>query len=78
MIRVKLFGVARDIVGSSTLELEDEVKTVGELLDLLKIRYVQLTKLTSLLIAVNEEYAELSDPVHERDEIALIPPVSGG
>jgi len=30
------------------------------------------------MIAVNNEYALDGDTVHERDEIAIIPPVSGG
>ncbi|MBV8391417.1 MAG: MoaD/ThiS family protein, partial [Mucilaginibacter sp.] len=34
--------------------------------------------LRSYLLAVNNEYALPGDGIHERDEIAVIPPVSGG
>jgi molybdopterin synthase sulfur carrier subunit len=40
--------------------------------------YPNLKGLKSLLIAVNNEYAEDSVELLESDEIALIPPVSGG
>ena len=41
-------------------------------------RYPALRELSSLALAVNQAYARDKDPVHESDEIALIPPVSGG
>ena len=34
--------------------------------------------LASYMVAVNNEYALPGDTIHERDEIAIIPPVSGG
>ena len=78
MIRIKLFGIARDIVGQGTLEVDSGIRNVGELLDRLRTDYPEFNKLTSLLVAINEEYAELTDPVNENDVVALIPPVSGG
>ncbi len=78
MIKVKLFGIARDIVGSSTLELDKAGGTVADLLTKVKTDYPDFVKLTSLLVAVNEEYAEMDAPINENDEVALIPPVSGG
>jgi molybdopterin synthase sulfur carrier subunit len=40
--------------------------------------YPALEKLRSLFIAVNQQYAEDNQSINETDEIALIPPVSGG
>ena len=78
MIKVKLFGIAKDIVGASTLKIDEELSTVDDLLVYLKSAYPPFEGLTSLLIAINDEYANTSAKIVSEDEIALIPPVSGG
>ena len=78
MVKVKLFGIARDIVGESTLEINEPVGTVEGLLEHVKTTYPEFVKLTSLLVAINEEYAEPTATISENDVVALIPPVSGG
>jgi molybdopterin converting factor subunit 1 len=75
------FGIARDIVGGSTFQIAADtegVKTVGDLKQFLLKTYPQFGNLSSLMIAVNEEYGLESTPISEKDDIALIPPVSGG
>ena len=74
---VKLFGVTREIVGGPLLEVNDIV-TVGELKDYVMSTYPGIKKLNSLMVAVNSEYAKDDLTLNENDEIALIPPVSGG
>lgn len=78
-LRVKAFGITRDIVGGRelTLELGDQ-KTVSDLKKMLEEKFPSIKGLKSLVIAVNNEYANDSQPLTESDEIALIPPVSGG
>ncbi len=78
MISVKLFGIAKDIVGSSTLKIEQDFSTVDELLNYLKFEYPAFKDLTSLLVAINDEYANTTANIKSEDEIAIIPPVSGG
>ena len=78
MISVKLFGIAKDIVGSSTLKIEQDLGTVDELLDYLKFEYPAFKDLTSLLVAINDEYANTTANINSEDEVAIIPPVSGG
>jgi molybdopterin converting factor subunit 1 len=78
MITVKLFGITREIVGEPVLTLEDIPKSVGHLVISLKETYPKMGQLNSLLVAVNNEYAANDQSIHENDEIALIPPVSGG
>ena len=79
---VLLFGIARDIVGRGALDIPGPdgkgLKSVGDLKTYLIGHYPELDNLSSLAIAVNQSYAQEEDPVHETDEIALIPPVSGG
>lgn len=78
MFTVKLFGITREIIGSPTIEVQGTISTVGELLTYLKGQYPSLKRLTSVLVAVNNEYADLDSSLNSNDEIALIPPVSGG
>ncbi len=52
--------------------------TVSDLRKALSAKYPALDKLNSLFIAVNRAYAEDATTLKETDEIALIPPVSGG
>ena len=76
---IHTFGIARDICGGSTfrLELPDQA-TAGQLKQLLTEQYPRLGQLASFLLAVNEEYADPDFLLSPGDEIAVIPPVSGG
>jgi molybdopterin synthase sulfur carrier subunit len=76
-LKLKTFGVARDILGGSEVEVT-AVKNVGELKSLLFNTYPKLKNLNSLLIAVNQSYAMDETPITDHDEVAVIPPVSGG
>ena len=76
--RIKTFGIARDILGSKELILEISGNTVADLRNDLSKQYPKLESLNSLFIAVNQNYAEGETELKETDEIALIPPVSGG
>ncbi len=78
-INVLAFGVAKDIFGGATVSVQlTNDATVYNLKYLLEDKYPRLKKLASYMVAVNDEYALDGDTIHERDEIAIIPPVSGG
>ena len=78
-INVLAFGIAKDIFGSSSVSLQlTNDATVSNLKYLLEREYPRLKQLASYMVAVNNEYALDGDTVHQRDEIAIIPPVSGG
>lgn len=78
-VNVLAFGIAKEIVGGSTVEVElTEDATVAELRDELEEQYPRLAQLVSYMIAVNNEYAVADNALQQRDEIAIIPPVSGG
>lgn len=77
--KINLFGITRDIVGKHITEVEiNQVADVQTVLEQLKTDFPKLKDIKSLLIAVNSEYAEADLMLTENDEIALIPPVSGG
>jgi molybdopterin converting factor subunit 1 len=78
IIKVKTFGISRDILGGREVELEISGNSVGDLRKTLSSQYPKLDKLNSLFIAVNQEYAADDKAISVLDEIALIPPVSGG
>ncbi|WP_152270746.1 MoaD/ThiS family protein [Agriterribacter humi] len=73
------FGIAKEIFNGASKEmnLKDGI-TVAELKNSLEAAYPEMKKLHSYLIAVNNEYAEDDLVLDSADEIAIIPPVSGG
>jgi len=77
-VQVLFFGVLKDVVGQSaeTLTLGDGA-TAGDILS----HYEQGRlngKLSSIAISVNQEYAGRETRLKAGDEVALLPPVSGG
>jgi molybdopterin converting factor subunit 1 len=74
-VRVRLFAALRERAGASELELElPEGAVVGDALR----RMSDLTEGLPVVMAVNQEYADDRMELHGGDEVALIPPVSGG
>lgn len=78
-LNILLFGITKEIVGQQKLRFEvSEQANVSHLLESLKQAYPALENLDSMLVAVNNEYGQHNQLLHESDEIAIIPPVSGG
>ena len=79
-MKIISFGVTKDITGSLYLDVETGEKPVSvkELKENLFNKYPGLQNLKTLSIAVNNEYASNETMVSSQDEVALIPPVSGG
>jgi molybdopterin synthase catalytic subunit len=75
-VRVRLFAILRDRAGGSD-QLELELPDGAVVADALE-RVQALTDGVPVVMAVNQEYAEPGAPLHPDDELALIPPVSGG
>lgn len=77
--KINLFGITRDIVGNNITEVDmGQLSDVQAVLGKLKSNFPKLQAVKSLMVAVNSEYAEGDLLLTEQDEIALIPPVSGG
>ncbi|EON78161.1 hypothetical protein ADIS_1358 [Lunatimonas lonarensis] len=79
-MKIKLFGIAREIVGSAELilPLDPPPKNVKDFKRWLCESYPEFSELRSLAIAVDHEYADDDVILPPNAEIALIPPVSGG
>ena len=79
-VRVRLFASYREAVGAPTVDLVLDDAGGGEAVwAALVARYPGLGRLPAPSgYAVNDEYVGGLHPLRENDEVALIPPVSGG
>lgn len=78
-LTVLLFGITRDLIGQSTVAVPvADGSRVGDLMRHLTDQYPSLANVKSILVAVNSEYADPDTLLSPSDEVALIPPVSGG
>ena len=79
-VNIKLFAGAREIAGTADLRLSfAEGTPAGAVLETLIERYPKFRDWKPYLrLAVNREYAAPDSVLHENDEVAVIPPVSGG
>jgi MoaE-MoaD fusion protein len=74
-VRIRLFAALRERAGTNELELElPDGAVVADALE----RMRALTDGVPVVLAVNREYADPQARLHGGDEVALIPPVSGG
>ena len=80
-VTVQLFASLAQAAGQRSVLLEDlpDATTADEISAAVFLRFPQLAGLwESVIVAVNEEYVRGEFPVRGSDEVALIPPVSGG
>ncbi|REC45479.1 molybdopterin converting factor subunit 1 [Chryseobacterium pennipullorum] len=78
-IKILAFGIAKDIFGASEKEIEiKDALTVQHLKNILEEEFPELKRLKAYFVAVDEEYAEDDQLISSINEIAIIPPVSGG
>ncbi|MCH2507208.1 MAG: molybdopterin converting factor subunit 1 [Dehalococcoidia bacterium] len=77
-ITVKLFATYREIIGTSVLELDiPQGSNTRSLLTILKQKNKKLST-DYAIVAVNSEYVSENAVIKDGDEVAIIPPVSGG
>ena len=78
-VRVLLFGAAADRAGTRETVIPAEGVTLDELWQILAERHPDLSPMRdTLAFAVNGEYARGEARVSPGDEVAVLPPVSGG
>lgn len=78
-VNVKFFALGRELVGNNNLEIElGESDNVKNLVERLQNEHPKFKELKSFLVAVNMEYADMEKSLNDGDEVAIIPPVSGG
>jgi molybdopterin synthase catalytic subunit len=79
-VRVRLFAIQRELAGTREVLLDlADGSTVGDAWDAVAARYPVLAPgRPSVRFARNGDYAEPATPLEDGDEVAFIPPVSGG
>jgi molybdopterin converting factor subunit 1 len=80
-VNVKLFARLRELVGSGDLALDvaGQAATVADVWAVLVAAHPAAESYTrSMSCAVNLDYARMTTPVSDGDEVAFLPPVSGG
>jgi molybdopterin converting factor subunit 1 len=77
-IKVRFFASVREIAGKSETDLQVEAgATVSGLMTILQGIFPRLSP-AGMMVAVNQEFAAPGAVLREGDEVALLPPVSGG
>ncbi len=79
-LRVRLFATYREIVGEKDVAWTAEPgTTLADFLDAFLRRHPRLeAHRDTMMLAVNQAFAEPRTVLQEGDEVALLPPVSGG
>ena len=83
-MKVLYFSWIKDKLGKSYEEIQvsDNIKTINDLITLLKQNnenYEDVFKDTSSIkVSINMETAEFEDRIHDNDEVAFFPPMTGG
>jgi molybdopterin converting factor subunit 1 len=79
-VRLRFFAALREIIGCEEMEKDvAEGTTAGRIFEELAVEYPKLRSFTKVIqIAINQEFADLKRPIAPEDEVAFLPPVSGG
>jgi molybdopterin converting factor subunit 1 len=79
-VKVLFFGRLKELAGRrEDLAEISEAFTIEQLFALYAARHRELAKFRSSLVASrNQEFAAWDSPLHSGDEVAFLPPVSGG
>ncbi len=79
-IKTLFFATCRDIVGEREVFLEmAEDTTVRDLIELISSEHPSFRSMeSSLMVSVNQTYVDRMELLNDGDEVAFIPPVSGG
>ena len=79
LVSVRLFAGLRERAGTDRLQIElpDNAK-VADVLAAMASTPVGAIRPKECVVAVNREYANADEPLNAGDEVALVPPVSGG
>jgi molybdopterin converting factor subunit 1 len=78
-IRIRFLARLRELTGKETEDLKAPADSrVSDVYEAMRVTYPALPPRDSLRAAVNHEFADWADTVSNGDEVAFIPPVSGG
>ncbi len=77
MIQVLFFAHLQDEIGENQVAMDIDSLTVKELKERIRETYA-VSQMDSTMVSVNEEFAKDEQLIQRGDEVAFIPPISGG
>ena len=78
-ITVKLFASSREIIGKDKITLKlSEKMTALDLRRMILEQFPQVARKIQFVIAINRKIADDATTLDQMDEVAILPPVSGG
>lgn len=80
-MKIRVFGILATTLGMSTIELDSTPPSVAALLQKIAADHPNVAvflEKQKVAVAINHEFAPGDAPIGEGDEVALLPPVSGG
>ena len=79
-VTIRLFALLKDRAGADHLEIDlPEKSTIAHAVEQVRNRFPTLADhLNHIALALNRSYTQSNTPLQDGDELALIPPVSGG
>ncbi|MGH8252777.1 MAG: NTP transferase domain-containing protein [Steroidobacteraceae bacterium] len=77
-LQVQYFALLREQAGRNTETVHSQARDARELYRELRARHGLRLEPEQLRVAVNEDFAEWSQPLHDGDAVAFLPPVAGG
>lgn len=80
-MQIRVFGILATTLGTSTIELDAVPATTTALLEKLAVDHPDIAvflEKQKIAVAINHEFAGPDVAIGEGDEVALMPPVSGG
>lgn len=78
-IKLLAFGIAKEIIGCSAMEMTlGEKESITLLKTKIASQFPDFQKIANYRLAVNMEYQNDDFEISDGDEVAIIPPVSGG
>ncbi len=80
MVVVRLFAQVRELAGTSAIQLElpDDARAADVASAIVERFPLVAPLMPSARIAINRAFADADTPIRVGDEVAVIPPVSGG
>jgi molybdopterin converting factor small subunit len=80
-LKVKFFGCLHELVGKKEIKMRFSSATIslGEIISVILEKYPRLSHSTvPYIVSVNQKIADKSIKINANDEVAFLPPVSGG
>jgi len=80
LVKVKCFAWAYEVTGSDEIEVEmKESAKVSDLREILSQKFPEFSgRMESIAVSINQEFVGEGAIISSSDEVALIPPISGG